>query len=149
MWSHKSYNQLSVISDYNYILAMLLGSSKNGRLVVNWRWPDSQFSTTSGTTSVIRRDAVQKTFELTAPGGLNTWIKGEGQRWIVNGPTILLWYMMPLSLGFDTAMIEPKACWKLFVNMTQLGLDMPTSWLTVQASTNCAIVTPCHTSNSL
>ena len=45
-------NQLSVTCDYNCILAMLFGSSTNGRLEV------TQFlvTTTSGTVSVNRRD---------------------------------------------------------------------------------------------
>ena len=59
-------NRLSVTSDCDCILAMLLGSSRNGRLEVN------AFSvpSTSGTVSVIRRDAKRKTSGLTAPGSL-------------------------------------------------------------------------------
>ena len=57
--------RLSVTSDYDYILAMLLGLSTNGKLKV------TQFSVpiTSGTVSIIRRDAKCNTSGLTAPGG--------------------------------------------------------------------------------
>ena len=80
-------NRLSVTNDYDCILAMLLRSSQNGRLEM------TQFSvpTTSGTVSVIRRVAKCNTFGLTAPGSLNTCPMCEGQRWIFNVPTILLW----------------------------------------------------------
>ena len=46
----------------------------------------TQFSvpTTSGTVSVIQRDAMRNTSELTAPGSLNTCPMCEGQRWIFN-----------------------------------------------------------------
>ena len=62
--SYNINNQLSVTNDYDCILAMLLGSSRNGRSEV------TQFSvpTTSETVSVIRRDAKRNTFGLTAPG---------------------------------------------------------------------------------
>ena len=55
-------------SDYDCILAMLLGSSRNGRLEV------TQFSvsTSSGTVSVIWRDAKSNTSRLAAPGSLGT-----------------------------------------------------------------------------
>ena len=88
-------NRLLVTSDYDCILAMLLGSSKNGRIEVN------QFSalTTSGTVSAIRRNAKRNTPRLTAPGSLNTSPMCEGQRWIFNVPTVLLWYTGPESLG--------------------------------------------------
>ena len=68
--------RLSVSNDYDCILAMLLGSSKNGRLEV------TRFSvlTTFGTVSVIRRDAKRNTSGLTAPGSLNTCPMCEGQR---------------------------------------------------------------------
>ena len=63
----------------------------------------TQFSvpTTSGTVSVIRRDAKRNTSGLTAPGSLNTCPMCEGQRWIFNVPTMLLWYTRPPSLGLD------------------------------------------------
>ena len=79
-------NQLSVTNDYHYILVMLLGSSRNGRLEV------TQFSvpTTSGTVSVIRRDALWNTSWLAALGSLNTCPMCESQKWIINVPTILL-----------------------------------------------------------
>ena len=120
---------------------MLIGSSRNGGLEV------TQFSkpTTSGTVSVIRRDAKRNTSGLTAPGSLNTCPMCEGQRWIFNVPTILLWYTGPPSLGLDPkdpAILGLEACWRLFVNLTQLGLDLPTTWLTVQTSVNHATLTP-------
>ena len=61
------YNN-SVNNDYDCILVMLLGSSRNSRSEV------TRFSipTTSGTVTVIRRDAKRNTFGLTAPGSLNT-----------------------------------------------------------------------------
>ena len=76
---------------------MLLGFSKNGRLEV------TQFSVpaTSETASVIGRDALCNTTRLTAPGSINTCSMCEGQRWIFNVPTILLWYTDPPSLGLD------------------------------------------------
>ena len=85
-------NQLSVTSDYDSILAMLLGSSRNGRLEV------TPFSvpTTFGTVSVTQKDALCNTSRLTAPGSLSTCPMCEG--WIINVPTILLWYT---SLGLD------------------------------------------------
>ena len=57
-------NWLSVNSDYGCILVMLLGSRKNGRLEV------AQFSvpTTSGTVSVVWRDASCNTSWTTEPG---------------------------------------------------------------------------------
>ena len=58
-------NRLSCCtSDYDCILAMLLGSTRNGRLEV------TRFSvpTTSGTVSVIRRDALCNTSGLSVPG---------------------------------------------------------------------------------
>ena len=61
-------NRLPVTNNYHYILAMLIGLIRNGRLEV------TQFlvPTTSGTVSVIRRDAKCNTSLLTAPGSLNT-----------------------------------------------------------------------------
>ena len=58
-------NRLSCCtSDYDCILAMLLGSTRNGRLEV------TRFSvfTTSRTVSVIKRDALCNASWLTAPG---------------------------------------------------------------------------------
>ena len=103
---------------------MPLGSSRNGRLEV------TQFSvpTTSGTVSVIRRDAKRNTSGLTAPGSLNTCPMCEGQRRIFNVPTILLWYTGPPSLCLDPKdpeILGLQACWRLFVNLAQLGLDLP------------------------
>ena len=67
---------LSVNSDYDCILVMLPGLSRNGRLEVT---PFS-VSTTSGTVSVIRRDAKRNTSRLmlTAPGCLNACPMCEG-----------------------------------------------------------------------
>ena len=62
---------------------MPLESSRNGRLEVS---PFSA-SSTSGTVSLIRRDALSNTSGLTAPGSLNTCPMYEGQRC-----TMLLWY---------------------------------------------------------
>ena len=75
----------------------MLGSSRNGILEV------TPFSApfTSGTVSVIRRDALCNTSGLTAPGRLNTCPMCEGQRWIFNVSMILLWYTGPPSLGLD------------------------------------------------
>ena len=120
---------------------MLLGSSNNGRLEV------TRFSlpTTSGTVSVIRRDAKRNTLGLTAPGSLNTCPMCEKQRWVFNVPTMLLRYTGPPSLGLDPkdpAILGLKACWRLFVYLTQLGLDPQTTRLTVQASSNCPTLTP-------
>ena len=81
----KINNRLSVTSDYDCILVMLIGSSRNGRLEVT---PFS-VSTTSRTVSVIRRDALCNTSGLTAPGSLNTCPMCKCQRWIF---TILLWH---------------------------------------------------------
>ena len=60
---YNNNNQLSVTNDYDCILAMLLGSSRNGRLEM------TQFSvtTTSETVSVIRRDVKRNISRLTAP----------------------------------------------------------------------------------
>ena len=132
-------NRMSVTNDYDCILAMLLGSSSNGRLEV------TQFSipATSGTVSVIWRDAKRNTSRLTAPGGLNTCPMCEGQRSIFNEPTMLLWYIGPPCLGLDPkdpAILGLQACWRLFVNLTQLRFDLP--WLTFQAFSNCATLTP-------
>ena len=71
-------NWLSVTNDYDCISAMLLGSSRNGRLEV------TPFSvpTTSGSVCVIRRDAKSNMSGLTAPGSLNPCPM----------PTKLLWY---------------------------------------------------------
>ena len=103
-------NWLSVTSDYERILARMLGSSKNGRLEA------TPFSvpTISETISVIRKDAKRNTSGLTAPGSLNTCPMCEGQRWIFKVPTILLWYRRPPSLGLnpnDLEFLKLKACW--------------------------------------
>ena len=134
-------NRLSVTGDYDLILAKLLVWSRNGRIdVIRFSVP-----TTSGTVSVIQRDAKRNTSGLTAPGSLTTCPMCEGQRWLFNVLTILLlWYTEPPSLGHDLkdpAILGLKACWRLFVNLTQIGLDLPTAWLTVQASSNCATLT--------
>ena len=70
---------------------------KNGRLEM------TPFSVpiTSGTVSVICRYALCNTSKLTAPGTLNTFSMCEGQRWIFNVLTILLWYTGLPSLGLD------------------------------------------------
>ena len=57
-------NRLPVTSDYDCILAMLLRSSRNGRLEVT----RFSVSTTSRTVSVIKRDALCNASWLTAPG---------------------------------------------------------------------------------
>ena len=72
-------------NDYDSNLAMLLGSSKNGRLKVT----QISVPTTSGTVSVIRRNAKCNTSGLTAPGSPNTSPMCNGQRWIFNVPTIV------------------------------------------------------------
>ena len=114
--SNYSYNWLSVTSDYDCILAMLLGLRKNDRLEVNW----FSVPTISGTVSVIRRDALRNTSGLTAPDSINTCPLCEGQRWIFNVPTILVWYTWgPPSLRLDpknSAILGLKACWRLFVS---------------------------------
>ena len=79
-------NWLSVISDYDCYLVMLLGLSRNGRLEATI----FSIPTTSVTVSVIQRDANRNTSGLTAPGSLNTSQMCEEQRWIFNVPTILL-----------------------------------------------------------
>ena len=105
---------------------MLLGSSRNVRIEV------AQFSvaTTSGTVSVIQRGTKRNTSGLTAPGSFNTCPMGEGQRRVFNVPMILLWYTRPPSLGLDSkdpAILGLETCCKPFDNMTQLGLDLPTT----------------------
>ena len=125
---------------------MLLGSSKNGRLEL------TLFSVpaNSRTVSVILRDVKGNTSGLTAPDSFNTCPMCEGQRcegqkWIFNVPTMLLWCREPKSLGLnskDPAFLGLKLCWRLFVTLTQLGLDPPTTRLTVQDSSNCATLTP-------
>ena len=111
---------MSVNSDYDCILAMLLGLSRDDRLEV------TQFSVpiTSTTVSVIRRDAKRNTSGLTAPGSLNTGPMCEGQRWIFNVPTMLLWYTGLPSLGLDPkdpAILGLKACLKLFCQFDTAG----------------------------
>ena len=71
---------------------MLLDSSRNCRLEVN------RFSvtTTSGTVSVNRRNALCNMPGLTAPGSLNTCPMCEEQWLIFNVPTVLLWYTVLL-----------------------------------------------------
>ena len=67
---------------------------------------------------------------LTAPGSPMC----DGQRWILNVPTILLWYTRTPGLGLDPkdpAILGLKA-------LTQPELDTSTTRLTVQASSNCA-----------
>ena len=136
-------NRQSVTCDFDYMLAMLLESSKNGILELT----QIPVPTTTQTVSVIRRDAKHNTSRLTAPGSLNTCSMCEGQRWIFNGPAILLWYTGPPSLGLDPkdpAILGLKAFWKILFTLTQLGLNLPTAWLTVQASSNWATLTPLH-----
>ena len=97
-------HRVSVTNDYDYILAMLLGSSRNGRLEV------TQFSVpiTSGTVIVIRRNVLRNTSRLTA---LSSPMCYE-QRWIFNVLTIWLWYTeCPSSnLCFNTDSIYWYAC---------------------------------------
>ena len=126
---------LPVTNDYDCILAMLPGSSRNGRLEVT----SFLVPTTSETVSVIRRDAERNTSRLIAPGSLNTCPMCEGQRRIFNVHMILLWYTGPPSLDLDPrspAILWLKTCWRFFVTLTQLRLDPSTAWLTVQASSN-------------
>ena len=126
MTTINSNNQLSVTSDYDCILAMLFGLSSSGSLVVtSWSVP-----ATSKTVSVIQRKTKCNASELTAPGSLNTCPMCEGQRWIFKVPIILWWYTWPPSLGLDPRdpkLLGLKACLRLFVNLTQLGLDLPTA----------------------
>ena len=134
-------NRLSVTNYYDCILAMLLGSSRNGILEV------TQFSipTTSGTASVIRRNLKRNTSGLTAPGSLTLAPCVKGRGGFLTCPTVIQWYPGPPSLGLDPkdpAILRLEACWRLFINLAQLGLDLPTSWLAVQASSNCATLTP-------
>ena len=77
---------------------MLLESSRKGSLEM------TQFlvPTTSGTVSVIWRDAKRNTSGLTAPGSFNTCPMCEGQRLIFNMPIMLLWYTGPSSLGLNS-----------------------------------------------
>ena len=114
--------RLSVTSDYDCILAMLPGSKKNGRLEVT---PFS-VSTTSGTVSVIRRNALCNTPGLTAPDSLNTCPMCNGQRWIFNMSTVLS--MVHGASKFRSWSERPsnfrvKSLLKVLVNLTQLGLD--------------------------
>ena len=102
---HISYNnnQLPVTSDYGCILAMLLGSSRNGRLEMT----QLSVPTTSGTVSVIQRDARCNTSRLTAPGSLNTCLMRERHRWYYCGTSL------GPSLGLDPkdpANFGLKAC---------------------------------------
>ena len=62
---------------------MLVGTSSNDRLEV----AQLPMPTTSGTFSVIWRDAKSKTSGLTAQGILNTCPMSYGQRWIFDNPT--------------------------------------------------------------
>ena len=108
------YNRLSVNSDYDCIVVMLLGSSKNGRLEL------TLFSVpaNSRTVSVILRDVKGNTSGLTAPDSFNTCPMCEGQRcegqkWIFNVPKMLLWCREPKSLGLnskDPAFLGLKLC---------------------------------------
>ena len=132
----QSNNRLSVTNAYDCVLAMMLGLSRNGRLVV------TQFpvSTTSETVSVIRRDAKR------CPGWQHQAVLTLAQCLKCRGGS-LTWYTGPPSLGpdlKDPAILRLEACWRLFVNMTLLGLHLPTMWLTAQASSNCATLTPGH-----
>ena len=72
---HNKHYWLSATSNYDCIV-MLFGSSRNGRIEV------TPFSvpTTSGTVSVIRREAKHNTSGLTASGSLNTYPMCEGQK---------------------------------------------------------------------
>ena len=83
----KYKKQLSVTSDYDCVLAMLFGSSRNGTLDV------TQFSvaTIFETAGAIRRDALYNTCPMC-----------KGQRWIINMFTILLWYTGPPNLGINS-----------------------------------------------
>ena len=93
--TYKKNNRQSVNTDYDCILAMLLGSSRNGTLKM------TRFSipTASGTVSVIQNDAKCNLSGLTSPGSLNTRPMCEGQRWIFNLPMILLGYTGSPSSG--------------------------------------------------
>ena len=90
-------NRLTVTSNYDFTLAMLLGSSRNGRLEVT----RLSVPTTFGTVSVIRRNALCNKSELTAPGSLNICPMCELQRWIFNEPLIILWYTWPSNWGHN------------------------------------------------
>ena len=72
---------------------MLFGSSGNGGLEM------TQFlvPTASRTVSLVRRDALFSMSGLTAPGSPTR----EGQKWIFNVFTMLLWYTGTPSLVLD------------------------------------------------
>ena len=90
-------NRLSVTVDYDCILAMLLGSSRNGRLEV------TQFSvpTTSGNCQCNPERCKEQHIRADSTRQPYAYPMCEGQRWILNVPTILLWYTEPPSLGLD------------------------------------------------
>ena len=125
---------------FETVYMMPPGSGKNDRLKVIW------FSVlnTSGTVRVIRRNVLSNTSGATAPDSLNTCPKCERQRWIFTKPTIFIWYTGLPKLGLDPkdiAILGSKACCRHFVNLTQLGPDLPTAWLTVEPSCNCSTLT--------
>ena len=71
----------------------------------------------------------------------------EGQRWIFNVPTIILWHTRPFkfrSQSGRSSNIGLKACWSFFVSLAQPGLDLLTMWSTAQAASNCATLTHWH-----
>ena len=124
-YSYYMINWLSVNSGCDFILVMVLELSTNGRLEVTW----FSVPTTSGTVSVIQRDAKRNKLELTAPGSLNTCLMCKGQRWIFNVLTKLLWYTEPPSLGFDlkdSAILELKLVENIFVS----SIRQPHDWQT-------------------
>ena len=133
--NNHNHNRLSLTSDYDCILAMPLRPCKSGRMVTQFSVP-----TNSVTVSVIQRDALRNTSWLTATGSLNTWTMCEGQSLIFNVPTIWLWYAGPLSLGLDpkdSAILRLQSLLKDFLILARLRLELPTAWLTAQASSNC------------
>ena len=99
----------------NIVLLIIIGCQSLMTMGRNGRLEVSQFSvpTTSGTVSVIQRDALCNKSRLTTPDSLNTCPMCEEQRWIFNVPSILLWYTGPPSLGLDLkdpAILGLKAC---------------------------------------
>ena len=98
---------------------MLRGLSKNGRLEV------TQFSvpTTSGTVSVIRRDAKLNMFGLTAPDCLKTCPMCEGQRWTFKAVAT----RAEIYSRSDEAKLDDVSCLG-YVDVGQLSGALLRSW---------------------
>ena len=108
-----------------YVLQNSLGFRKNGRLEGG---------------PIVSTYHSCNTCGLTSPGSLNTCPICEGQRWMYDVLTILLGFTGPPCLDLnlkDPAIKGLKAFCRLFFNLAQPRLDLPTACLTF----NCATLT--------